>query len=104
MEKGRIIEQGNHEGLIKKNGYYAKLHSYQNHTPVLREVPVKPIKPINPIKPTADDNVAHRKVSSGQKNRVNRNLNNAEVDESWALELLDEHERAALKKEICGSD
>jgi subfamily B ATP-binding cassette protein HlyB/CyaB len=39
LEKGRIVEQGDHENLIKANGYYAKLHSYQNHTPVLRQVP-----------------------------------------------------------------
>ncbi|AFJ03703.1 ABC-type bacteriocin/lantibiotic exporters peptidase domain protein [Methylophaga frappieri] len=37
-EKGRIVEQGNHEELIAKNGYYAKLHSYQNHTPNLHPV------------------------------------------------------------------
>jgi subfamily B ATP-binding cassette protein HlyB/CyaB len=39
MEKGRIIEQGNHQSLLKANGYYAKLHSYQNHAPVLHQVP-----------------------------------------------------------------
>jgi subfamily B ATP-binding cassette protein HlyB/CyaB len=38
MDKGRIVEQGNHEALIAKNGYYAKLHSYQNHTPNLHPV------------------------------------------------------------------
>jgi len=33
MDKGRIVEQGNHDALIAKQGYYAKLHSYQNDTP-----------------------------------------------------------------------
>ena len=38
MDKGRIVEQGNHDQLIKLNGYYAKLHSYQNHTPALHTI------------------------------------------------------------------
>ncbi len=38
MEKGRIIETGNHEKLIEQNGHYAKLHSYQNHTPTMKAV------------------------------------------------------------------
>ena len=38
MEKGRIVEQGNHDELINLNGYYAKLHGYQNHTPHLHKV------------------------------------------------------------------
>ena len=33
MDKGRIIEQGAHETLIAANGYYAKLHRYQNYNP-----------------------------------------------------------------------
>ncbi len=38
MDKGRIVEQGNHDELIKLNGYYARLHGYQNHTPHLHKV------------------------------------------------------------------
>ncbi|MFT6202018.1 MAG: subfamily B ATP-binding cassette protein HlyB/CyaB [Candidatus Endobugula sp.] len=38
MDKGRIVEQGNHDQLIELNGYYAKLHSYQSHAPVLHTV------------------------------------------------------------------
>lgn len=38
MDKGRIVEQGNHDQLLDINGYYAKLYSYQSHTPVLHEV------------------------------------------------------------------
>ncbi|MBX2808294.1 MAG: type I secretion system permease/ATPase [Cellvibrionaceae bacterium] len=33
MEKGRIVEEGSHDQLIQQQGYYAKLHSYQNDTP-----------------------------------------------------------------------
>ncbi|MPY23278.1 type I secretion system permease/ATPase [Shewanella sp. YLB-07] len=38
MDKGRIVEQGNHDSLIAHNGYYAKLHSYQSYTPNLHPV------------------------------------------------------------------
>lgn len=38
MDKGSVIESGNHEELIEINGYYAKLHSYQNHIPVIKTV------------------------------------------------------------------
>jgi len=37
MDKGRIVEAGPHEALIEADGYYSKLHSYQNHTPSIRE-------------------------------------------------------------------
>lgn len=38
MDRGRVIESGNHDQLIQQNGYYAKLHSYQSHTPVIRKM------------------------------------------------------------------
>ncbi len=38
MEKGRIVEEGNHDQLLELNGYYNKLHSYQNHSPSIRPV------------------------------------------------------------------
>jgi len=38
MDKGSIIETGNHEQLIEENGYYARLHSYQDHIPNIRTV------------------------------------------------------------------
>ena len=52
MEKGRIVEQGNHEQLLQHQGYYAKLHSYQNHTPTLHtvETPKQPV----PAKPKGE--------------------------------------------------
>lgn len=30
IEKGQIVEQGNHLDLLKQNGYYARLHSHQD--------------------------------------------------------------------------
>mgnify|MGYP000477337259 CR=1 FL=1 len=38
MDKGRVIESGNHEHLLECNGYYAKLHSYQSHSPRIKSV------------------------------------------------------------------
>jgi subfamily B ATP-binding cassette protein HlyB/CyaB len=36
IDKGRIVECGSHEQLLELNGYYARLHSYQNHSPRIR--------------------------------------------------------------------
>jgi ATP-binding cassette, subfamily B, bacterial HlyB/CyaB len=36
MSKGHILEQGAHDALLDQQGYYAQLHGYQNHTPVLK--------------------------------------------------------------------
>ena len=36
IDKGIIVESGNHDQLIDANGYYAKLHSYQNNVPNIR--------------------------------------------------------------------
>lgn len=41
MDKGRIVEEGNHGELLSQNGYYAKLHSYQSHHPNLTTVEAK---------------------------------------------------------------
>jgi ATP-binding cassette, subfamily B, bacterial HlyB/CyaB len=38
MDKGQIVEQGNHDQLIDSAGYYARLHSFQNHVPALKPV------------------------------------------------------------------
>jgi subfamily B ATP-binding cassette protein HlyB/CyaB len=88
LEKGRIVEQGGHEGLLKANGYYAKLHSYQNHTPVLRQVS-KQNAHQNPI----NWNNSEHKTDSRQ-GLVNDTTEIEEVDESWAIEMLE-----ALEKE-----
>jgi ATP-binding cassette subfamily B protein len=29
MHRGRIVEDGNHETLLARNGYYARLHRHQ---------------------------------------------------------------------------
>lgn len=41
MDKGRIVEQGNHDELLIENGYYARLYGYQSHSPQLHPVNVK---------------------------------------------------------------
>lgn len=38
VDKGRVVESGDHDQLKEANGYYAKLHSYQSHTPAIRAV------------------------------------------------------------------
>jgi subfamily B ATP-binding cassette protein HlyB/CyaB len=38
MDKGQIIETGNHQQLLEHNGYYAKLYSYQDNVPNIRPV------------------------------------------------------------------
>ena len=38
LDKGKLVEQGSHDDLINTPGYYAKLHAYQSHMPVLRSV------------------------------------------------------------------
>ncbi len=40
VDKGRIVESGPHDQLLEQDGYYARLHSYQSHTPVLKTVSV----------------------------------------------------------------
>lgn len=42
MDKGKIVESGNHEQLIDINGYYTKLHSYQSHVPNIKPVENEP--------------------------------------------------------------
>ncbi len=38
LDKGRIVEAGNHDALIDMNGYYARLYGYQSHSPVIRSL------------------------------------------------------------------
>lgn len=36
LEKGRVEESGSHDELLNARGYYARLHSYQSHSPTIR--------------------------------------------------------------------
>lgn len=36
LDNGRIVETGSHDELLAAEGYYARLYSYQNHSPVMR--------------------------------------------------------------------
>lgn len=38
LDNGRVVEAGSHEALLAANGYYASLHDYQNHSPVIRHM------------------------------------------------------------------
>ncbi|GAB5451398.1 MAG: type I secretion system permease/ATPase [Halioglobus sp.] len=38
LDQGRVSESGTHEHLLQRNGYYARLYSYQNHSPVMRGI------------------------------------------------------------------
>ncbi|MEM1111636.1 MAG: type I secretion system permease/ATPase [Pseudomonadota bacterium] len=38
LDGGRVLEQGEHSDLLAQDGYYAKLYSYQNHSPAIRQV------------------------------------------------------------------
>jgi subfamily B ATP-binding cassette protein HlyB/CyaB len=67
VDKGQIIECGNHDELIEQNGYYAQLHSYQNHTPSIRTV--------------AAGNGAGQGSPSSQQNSKNSQANNGETNE-----------------------
>jgi subfamily B ATP-binding cassette protein HlyB/CyaB len=44
MDKGEVVEQGNHDELINKNGYYARLHGYQSHKPNVPAVDVENVE------------------------------------------------------------
>lgn len=41
VDKGQIVESGTHDELLDLAGYYARLHSYQSHSPVIRSLPVE---------------------------------------------------------------
>jgi ABC-type multidrug transport system ATPase subunit len=96
LEKGRIVEQGNHEHLLKVNGYYARLHSYQNHTPVLRQVPNgRKTNPHQKVK----SNITIKPKKDSRHGAVNGTTEIEKVDESWAIEMLEALEREERENE-----
>lgn len=40
VDRGHIVESGDHDTLLELDGYYAKLYGYQNHSPRIRTVSV----------------------------------------------------------------
>ncbi len=38
IDKGALVEQGSHDVLMNANGYYAKLHRYQNYHPERQQI------------------------------------------------------------------
>ncbi|MEY8238766.1 MAG: type I secretion system permease/ATPase [Cycloclasticus sp.] len=77
MDKGRIIEQGSHDQLLKQNGYYAKLHSYQSHVPNLHKV-VPPSKGTPQGKKTQRD---HPESSQSQRHPLHIKRRHADVQD-----------------------
>ncbi len=47
LDKGRIVESGDHDELLQLNGYYARLYGYQNHSPVIRALEKSSARPKN---------------------------------------------------------
>jgi subfamily B ATP-binding cassette protein HlyB/CyaB len=85
MEKGRIVEQGNHDQLIEHNGYYAKLHSYQNHTPSLKTVDIQSSQPN-----AASFTVKKKSDAFSSATSSASSTPTSEVDERSALDLLED--------------
>lgn len=80
MDKGCIVEQGNHDHLIGLNGYYAKLHSYQAHVPHLQKVsPEK--KSVNVIRKTKRHVVTNTNNSLPKKHTGQRDSNHHQEGE-----------------------
>lgn len=96
MDKGRIVEEGNHEQLLDKNGYYARLHSYQSHTPVLKTI-VNSSDATNSVRRNTQCSAAPQPMAIGHAKKSEAiHLNPSveeQVDESWALKLLEELEK-----------
>ncbi len=58
VDKGRLVEQGSHQQLVKHGGIYAQLYSIQNHHGVgmVAKPPTTPITPSTALVPDAGDN------------------------------------------------
>lgn len=49
MDKGEIIEQGTHDALLAKQGYYAKLHGFQSQRKTPMEAEQMAIEPLEAV-------------------------------------------------------
>lgn len=96
MDKGRIVEEGSHDQLLELNGYYARLHSYQNHSPVLKTVANPSDRPPRTQR-VAGAPASHTAMATSHtvpKSMMKPTAQmTEEVDESWAVQLLEELER-----------
>lgn len=94
MDKGRIVEEGDHDQLLDKNGYYARLYSYQSHTPILKTVAGTGEPSTATLRATQTSAAAQAMALSQPQPQEARDPHTElhEVDESWALKLLEELE------------
>ncbi|MCP5160237.1 MAG: type I secretion system permease/ATPase [Hahellaceae bacterium] len=91
VEQGRLVESGPHEQLLAKGGYYAKLHSHQNHVPQIRMVKnQEAVAPRFPIAPSSQGNAASVVQSVAPTREAPVSQVAEEVDESWCEALLRE--------------
>jgi subfamily B ATP-binding cassette protein HlyB/CyaB len=105
LEKGRIVEQGDHDGLLKANGDYARLHSYLSHVPVLPQV-VNRDEAQDPVKKTniecsdrGKKEITYQRKADSKQGIVSGVIEIEEVDESWAIEMLEVLEREERENE-----
>ncbi|MEY8200980.1 MAG: type I secretion system permease/ATPase [Colwellia sp.] len=82
MDKGRIVEQGNHDALIKAKGYYAKLNSYQNYTPPLHDSVVR----VESNRPVSRDSSIREKKSFRIESRAT--VNDSKLKKSKKAEVV----------------
>ncbi|MEJ2076194.1 MAG: type I secretion system permease/ATPase, partial [Reinekea sp.] len=82
MDKGRIVEQGDHDQLLSQNGYYAKLHSYQNHQPHLKAVEAElAVQPVSRFVSSHPERSSFRVERAPSEKGQTRHSDNREDDE-----------------------
>ena len=92
MDKGRIVEQGTHDHLIDRNGYYARLYSHQSHTPTLKTVVAEPPRS-SPAIPSVARTRPEMTSAAARPCDASSVDEQPDPDEEWALKLLEEAER-----------